>query len=450
MTFKHDINVASRSFFISQVGDDGESGLSLENALSTWAEALTKLNALSPPPGLTPDNTAILSQGAGNYLEGDLVIPEGCQVNAPNAIITALTGDGVTPGAGAVFTVAAVIAVAAAKSAIIIDGETLVGVRALAGRTLGAGGTIVDLSGVCDQLFITVDQMVISGVGSVGLLNGCDTNAPVTIRLAEIILSDEDTVGIRHDHASLNLMRSVIQAGTIIPSVPPPTGTIGLDILKGHCDAMVVSIECETAIHVASGAVLDITCASVEGDIIVDSGGTLNCLITEHHAGGTVTNNGTIIGRIGVDFYSPIKPSRMFAHFQANVGTQGTAQGVWAPINATVVMEKDIDFSVSGVRITYTGARTKLFDLSWAVSGKLTMAANQVISTRVRKSTGVLASRASETYSVQTNGTLGMNLLVELAQNEWIEFEATNTSSGGDFVMQELTATMVEIQQPLQ
>jgi len=303
MAFKTNIAPNTRTFLVSPNGNDSQDGQGPETAFLKIATAIANVNALVPPPGTAAaDFSLIQIVGAGQFNESDLVFPTGCQVNAENTFLFP-TGNGVTPGNLTSMNIAVVFCIAAgAKAFTYIDAVTI-GVQSLSAVTVGANSFCTHLSGSCKELYIKIDQMRIGGEGSVGLLNNCDDSDPLTVTIDNMILNANNTTGLLHSHATLNVMTTSINLISIIEETGTNlTGTIGVDIQRGICDLNAANIEAKTAIHVASGAVLNIVCASVQGDIIVDEGGILHCSITEHETG-TITNNGTIHGFIDLHYF---------------------------------------------------------------------------------------------------------------------------------------------------
>ena len=296
MNVKSDINPASRTFHVSGDGNDNESGLSLETANLTWATAIAAVAALPVLPGF--NFSSIIGTGTAIFTEPDLVFPDACQVNAENTIFSPLTGNGVSPANISSMRIGAVTTIEAGKACFILNNSTSIGISGLSGRTFGANSYVIKVDGSCSELFFRLNQVRVGGVGSVGLLNGCDGVDPLITSVRQIILQDNDTSGIKHDHASLNTMVTSYDGVAVVEQEGSSlTGTIAFDILRGVCNAIVPTVKVETAIHVASGAVLNIACASMTGKITVDAGGTLNCHIVEH-VSGTITNNGIINGVI--------------------------------------------------------------------------------------------------------------------------------------------------------
>ena len=76
MSYKGGINPGTRTFYVSEVGDDIASGLSPETAVQTMAQAITLVAALVPPS--SPTNiSSIQIIGAGIFNESNLVFEAG-------------------------------------------------------------------------------------------------------------------------------------------------------------------------------------------------------------------------------------------------------------------------------------------------------------------------------------------------------------------------------------
>lgn len=305
MAFKTNIAPKTRSFIVSPNGNDSQDGQGPETALLTIARAITRINALVPPPGSdAADFSLIQIVGAGQFTESDLVFPTGCQVNAENTFLFP-TGNGVTPGSVTSMNIAVVFTVAAGAKAFTYLDAVTIGVQSLSAVTVGANSFCTHVSGSCRELYIKIDQMRIGGVGSVGLLNNCDEDDPLTVTVDNMILNSNNTTGMLHSHATLNAMKTSIKLISIVEENGLSlTGTIGVDIQRGECNLVAANIEAETAIHVSDGAVLNLTASLVIGDITVDSGGMLRCNIASFDlATGSITINGTVKGQIGDFMY---------------------------------------------------------------------------------------------------------------------------------------------------
>jgi len=298
MTYKNNIAPGSRTFYVSPNGNDAESGLSPETAVLTIQEAIDLANALIPPPSSDPaDFTAIQLTGAGQFIESGLVFPVGCQVNAENTFLFP-DGAGVTPGSTSAMNIGVALITAAGETVYDLTNKETIGVNGLAAITFGDNSHCMHVGGTCKELSVTMDQFRVGGVGSIGLLNTCEDDDVFIGKIDNIILNSNDTVGIMQSHATLNLMKSALSIIAITEEVDTSlTGTIGIDIQRGESDILIANIDAETAIHVGSGASLNITCSSAVGAIIIDAGGIMHCEIPGYS--GVITNNGTIHGRLG-------------------------------------------------------------------------------------------------------------------------------------------------------
>jgi len=305
MAFKTNIAPNTRTFIVSPNGNDSQDGQGPETALLTIATAISRINALVPPPGSDAGDFSLIQiVGAGQFTESDLVFPTGCQINAENTFLFP-TGNGVTPGNITSMNIAVVFCVAVGAKAFTYVDALTIGVQALSAVTVGINSFCTHVSGSCRELYIKIDQMRIGGAGSVGLINNCDDPDPLTVTVDNMILNANNTTGMLHSHATLNVMKTSIKLISIVEETGSSlTGTIGVDIQRGLCSMIASNIEAETAIHVSDGAELNLTASLVIGDIIIDSGGMLRCNIANFSlATGSITINGTVKGQIGDFMY---------------------------------------------------------------------------------------------------------------------------------------------------
>jgi len=166
--------------------------------------------------------------------------------------------------------------------------------------TVGARSTGVHLTGTATQGLVKLAQISVGGEDSIGILDQTDNDAPEVFRCDFITLESNNTCGYKHN-PSLSATVGVANIGSIL-ATNGTTGTKGFEVLSGIVDAFIDDIDADEAIIVESGGTLNIVTTSVSGNINVDLGATLNCVISNYPSG-TITNNGTINGIInGVRF----------------------------------------------------------------------------------------------------------------------------------------------------
>jgi len=295
------INVlpSPRTFYVQDGGDDTLNGKTITNPKLTVSSATTGVNALVPPSSVAAP-TGIIVTGAGTFFE-NIVLPEGCQLLALEAIIFSPTGDCITPGSNAQTQVLAVANSVDSTSVYRVVSKTTVGIRCSSLNIFGTNSHGVFINGTSDNIYVNINQLSVQGAGSIGIRDETTiVGAPEYYNVDELTLEANNTTGILYN-PDLSGTEAIVQAG-LIGTVGSFSGTTGIDVQGGRIDAVVNEVVADTAIHVGSGAILDLIGNVIDGDIVVDAGGTLNCRVITHR-NGTLTNNGTIIGFIGTDHF---------------------------------------------------------------------------------------------------------------------------------------------------
>lgn len=349
MTFKTNISANPRTFIVAKGGDDVQSGQSFETAFLTLSRAQAAVDALVPPSDI--DNpSAILTSGAGNFQES-ITLPDGCQFDGENIINFPLIGDAFAPASQASFEILSAGVVGSNATVFTINNKSQVGVVSKAVVVLGTNGKGVHVLGTSDDIFITISQLELNGSGSVGILDETTDGAPEVYNINELTLKANNTCGFRHNPTS-DTSEAILNAG-LIGEVGSFTGTKGVEVLNGILDAFVNTVEAVDAIIVSNSSTLNIVSDHIIGNITVDVGCTLNCEILDFT--GTVTNNGTIIGRIGSVNFPSIGATPTIIDFSPGLETTSgstpiaKASIVIPAVDATFIIEGTAMVSFSNV-----------------------------------------------------------------------------------------------------
>lgn len=273
-----------RELYVSDNGNDANSGASLLFPKKTFDAALTAAAAATPAPG---NEVAILDPGGSQYTVTS-VIPDSVNVDMPNVGIVCDGGTAISAGA-----------IAGATFALI----TLPNVADIGYKTNGKSNVTLDLN-----------SMSLEADNQVGVENNAGSSA-TRISVSQVFcVTDGCTLvkftgaGASHTYLGNTIsMRGANSTGFLYSNTSPvatsaSVGSIlditssntGLDVTAGHL--VLTSNDIVADIFVRTGGILTLTVGMVVGDITVEAGGILNARIAGHL--GTVTNNGTINGPI--------------------------------------------------------------------------------------------------------------------------------------------------------
>lgn len=351
MATKKNINANPRAFHVAIAGNNTEDGFSIETSKATIQATIDAVNSLIPPPNVFNPSSITVS-GSGFFTESNLIIPEGCQFIGTGIFNLPSTGNCFEPGSRATFEITTAGLLGGNGTVFLINNKPEIGVQAKACVVRGDGGTGVHVLGTSDIVFITISQLQLEADNAVGILDQTDNGAPEVYNINELTLEGNNTCGFRHDPTN-SASQAILNAG-LIGKVDSFTGTKGIEVLNGIVDAIVNNIIADDAIIVSNSSTLDIVSDHVVGNITVDAGCTLNCEILDFT--GTLTNNGTIIGRIGSSNFG-IGGQVDSVGGGTNINISGTAVDPIVNLDAAVT-----GLSVNGVSLTDAGASTNFLD----------------------------------------------------------------------------------------
>jgi len=361
MATKKNINANPRAFHVAIAGNDTEDGFSIETSKATIQATIDAVNSLIPPPGVFNPSSITVS-GSGFFTESNLIIPEGCQFIGTGIFNLPSTGNCFEPGSRATFEITSAGLLGGNGTVFLINNKPEIGVQAKACVVRGDGGTGVHVLGTSDIVFITISQLQLEADNAVGILDQTDNGAPEVYNINELTLEGNNTCGFRHDPTN-SASQAILNAG-LIGKVDSFTGTKGIEVLNGIVDAIVNNIIADDAIIVSNSSTLDIVSDHVVGNITVDAGCTLNCEILDFT--GTLTNNGTIIGRIGSSNFglggdgiyagSGTIPTSTIATITDTFTLNGGNVGIGiTPNQGTLHVKQISDNSVGGITLVDSG-----------------------------------------------------------------------------------------------
>lgn len=306
MAFRTNVPSASRGLFFSTGGDDLNDGLSSERPKFTPQDALDAAASLVPTPSLLAP--ALVSCPDGGFFSGlSVVMPDAVSFFAGETRFLH-QNPGVPFFQASDFCIVEILSVdififpevAATVFEIDANLEVSISVQRLSPSSQDTIG--FNLVGVCDDVFLSCLRIRLEGLGAIGV-NVTDTfttPSDLIVNVEAVNLDNSNTIFVKHN--PLSAADKTVVSVSSVKSGSATTGTIGFEVLSG---ILVVEqdgvLEVDTACHVASGATLHLDCGDCRGDVVVDPGGLLIVRVESHT--GTITNNGTIVGNVGTEFF---------------------------------------------------------------------------------------------------------------------------------------------------
>jgi len=298
---------AARDVFVSDGGNDVNSGANSVEAVKTLAQANISVQAFNPPPsGFIA--TSIIDLGASNYLGGYVALND-VQVDLKNSRITLIEPDAngvcVTGSARAEVTIQTLLTNATpGQTCYLANGADRSAINCKSMIMNGNNQTGYLATGTTQNAFLEVGQVLMRGNDSVGVNYEATGTQPRALQVKEINSEGDNNTGFLY--ASTSSEPAVANIGAITDN--GGLNNIGIRAVSGTVSCFVNEIDAAVAIKVEDGAIVDIFDARLKGDIVVDAGGVLNIAVIAHD--GNIINNGVINGTIGSNSYgSAIKDS---------------------------------------------------------------------------------------------------------------------------------------------
>jgi len=327
----HKIHVVNtgRDIYFNTSGRDTLSGKSVENAVSDPTRAIAIINAFATAP--TASNPAsIVASETGAYNTA-ITTPNFTTCSCRFASITIFGGTNITSGERQSSIWGAIVNLGTDGVCIDINGKTRLAfeVNAMAvGLDSGAGqGTTGNIGfkvrGTNDDIFIQLRQMEIRGDAAIGIEHTAVTGTPTNYRFDTAEFFNRNQTFFKMNSSDpleeVDLTLGSVSEGSPVGTFAS-TSSLAFDVISGVVNVTALTVAADTIATVGAAGRFGIrsnVCSgdmTVEsggnaltvaqlwlGDITVDSGGTLHAVINDHV--GTVTNNGTIHGRINGQCY---------------------------------------------------------------------------------------------------------------------------------------------------
>jgi len=294
MTNKANIDPQVRGFYFSQSGSSRFDGATFERPKATMQQAIDEAAALVPIPN--PTAIAVISSAQGGTFNNGFTLVDSVQFDGRDVSILASEAVIITLASSLSCSLTSIVNTFSGGTCFKIDTEFNVGID-VSFIGVFATGTAVEVTGVCDDIFLVLSQIFLGAPGAVALDITSTTTTPIDVDINNISMVANDTTFLNYNPVSatddcvLNVSE-VNKNGT--------TGGEAFMVRSGHLTVRAGLVDVDTVLHVFSGAEMDFNAQTVTGDIIVDAGCILNVIVM-HHESGTITNNGTINGIIGSD-----------------------------------------------------------------------------------------------------------------------------------------------------
>lgn len=294
-----------RDVYVKDSGNDVNGGGNIVQSVKTLSKAVEIVGMINPPAGIF-NPASIIDVGSSSYAE-QLLIPDDVQVTIPACRIT-MDGSfdsGVLAGERSLLRIGQILTgVQGGQVGYSTNGSTRVGLTCTAIICNGDNDIAYSVDGGSSDVFCETSQIITRGNNSTAISYTATGSQPRVMELNEINLEGSGSKGVLYNAGSPEVCTLKVAAITDLGGA----GNVALQASRGKIACFVNEIQAETAIKVDAGAELDLFDARVDGDIVVDAGGTLNIFVLEHN--GTITNNGVINGQIGSEeFGSEIKTS---------------------------------------------------------------------------------------------------------------------------------------------
>ena len=351
MTYKSNINEASRVvYYADSVGSDDFDGHSIETPKATPQGAIDTAAALIPAPQLA--SPVRVKEAQGGVFVGDVVLAEFVLFEATQTALVTTGVIGVTAASNISFNCQGVIGTAPNSVGLLIDGNVSFGgfINSLQGR--GTNSQLINITGSVDDLFIEAKQVLADADSICCFRVDASSPTPIDINCDTVILNSTNGTFLEWNQPGVLdvgavQVTSIAGVGTgskAIHLLPTNAGSVSC-----YCHIMQGDILCEGGglvldalvidgdITVRSGATVTIKSVGVlQGNITVDVGGVL-FIEVDNHISGTVTNNGTIKGRIdGVQFGDITILDNLIVDGELSVGTATPDASALLQIDSTV------------------------------------------------------------------------------------------------------------------
>lgn len=320
MTDKANIDPRDRGFYFSANGDNVHDGRSLELPRQTIQSCIDSAEALVPPPS-TP-NPGFVNEAQGGVFVESIILCNSILFDAKQTAV--VSSDPITAiGASFIsFNCQTVVNSSVNGIGVKVDAESNFGCDMALCQVTGTNGTAFDISGACNDLFITCSLISVSGDGGKGLNMTASSDDPIDININKGLMNGNNETMVRW------ALPTAADEGAIDISIISSNGTnnTAFNMVSGGLNVIAQHLKCDQILIAESGSFFTITsnvlvgdtllktgstasiiCSVYVGDIEIESGALFTVSIGRHT--GTVINNGNTNGIInGTRFGSSILP----------------------------------------------------------------------------------------------------------------------------------------------
>lgn len=329
MSFKINLVKTGRDMYFNPNGNADFDATSVENSVDSPTTAIARINDLDPiPSGAAP--ASINAAETGTFSDG-ITIPDFVSVKCAFASIISFDSTILTVGNQQTNQWGAFLTLTNDSTAVVIDGKARVAIElnalVVGSDIIGPDGTTAnigfEIKGACDDIFVENRQMEMRGDGAIGFEFTATSETPARIQVDSAEFFNRDQIFFHMnstdalEEVSLNLtkIQEAIDATKVISSSCVVQVVKGIVTVTAHSlvadNIAIVGAEGQFSLdaHGVSGDLTIETGGFAQlrdigvwaGDIIIESGATLNAIILTHI--GTITNNGILNGIInGVCF----------------------------------------------------------------------------------------------------------------------------------------------------
>jgi len=294
MSHKLSIDTQERGFWFSPApaGRSEFDGTTPERPKPTMQEAIDEAIKLTLPP------IAVVSGIQGGSFSTGFILGDFIQFDGRNVSIITSAVIAIDLASFLQCTLTSLINSQEDGICFNVDGYQSLGIDCFF-TSVPENGIGVKIAGTVDNLFFNLSQIVLAAEGGIGIEMTATMTTPIDMNLNAISLDADNVIFCQCNPVSPT-DTCVISVSSIKKTLLA-NNTTAFDIKNGTLIIESAGIVADIALKIESGATCNLICGKIIGDIIVDSGGLLNCLISEFS--GTITNNGTINGIIDGQYF---------------------------------------------------------------------------------------------------------------------------------------------------
>ena len=302
MATKTSVDPSGRAIVYAESGNDTWSGLSNELPKETMPAAITVASLLIPTPDF--DNPAIVSPSQpGNY-STPIALIEGLIFNSIGIVFDTDTPTSIEMADHSGATTAVVRNSQDNSTIFSADGVKLASMNSTLLINSGENGILWDVKNACSDIFTDCIIGQVAGEGGIGLNFTGTSPVPTAMSGQRLDLIGDNSTAVIWNPSGPSA-GGICNLGSIFSvAVSNATGilqagsdTTAFDVRSQKYSAMVPEIVATELCSLVSGAELTVISPSIDANITVPVGATLNIICPNHT--GAVANNGTTNGIIG-------------------------------------------------------------------------------------------------------------------------------------------------------